>query len=238
MYSSISIKIFLILAALFCQSCGFWQSKSDATAPQPAPYVVEELKSQIPFSTKEPETFQTEIVLLAEGLEEKTFFARSGVNRLTIFDFQTESETSVLHLGAGSQSFIIARQRKIYAENEGANAGMQNATFEESLTAEWLNQKMDAKFERLEAENNLIKYRGILDESKNSETIIFVDEKIGLPVRQEFYFAQGEQRNLTATMELRNFNLQPDAKLFEVPADYRKLTAKEFRETLRRERTK
>jgi hypothetical protein len=237
MYSSISIKIFLVLAALFCQSCGFWQSKSDATA-SPTPFVVEELKSAIPFSTKEPEAFQSEIVLLAEGLEEKTFLARSGANRLIIFDFQTESETSVLHLGAGNQSFLIAPRRKIYAENERENAGIQNATLEESLTAEWLNQKMDAKFERLGSENNLIKYRVILDESKNSEIIIFVDEKIGLPLRQEFYSVQGEQRNLTAAIELRNFNLQSDAKLFEVPTDYRKLTAKEFRETLRRELTK
>jgi len=237
MFSSNRIKIFLVFAALFGQSCAFWQGKSDATASQPAPFVAEELKSRSPFSTKEPETFQAEIVLLAEGFEEKTFLAKSGANRLIVFDFQTESETSVLHLGA-NQSFLIAPRRKIYAETQSETA-RTHTPFEESSTAEWLNQKKDAKFERLGAENNLTKYRVSLDESKNSEIIIYVDEQIGLPVRQEFYTVQGEQKNLTAAMELRNFSLQPDAKLFEVPKDYRKLTAKEFRETFQRgERTK
>ena len=236
MFSSNSIKIFLVLAALSCQSCGFWQGKTDATA-SPAPFVVEELKSAIPFSTKEPESFQAEIVLLTEGFEEKTFVAKNGASRLIIFDFQTESETSVLHPGDG-QSFLVAPRRKIYAENSRENAEAKTRTLDESLTAEWLNQKRDAKFESLGAENNLTKYRVNLDESKNSEIIIYVDEKIGLPVRQEFYSAQGERKSLTATVELRNFSLQPDANFFQLPKDYRKLTVKEFRETLRRERVK
>ena len=236
MFSSNRIKIFLVFAVLFCQSCRFWQGKTDATA-HPATFVAEDVKSAIPFSNKEPDAFQAEIILTIEGSEEKTFIAKSGANRLFIFDFQTDSETSVLHLGA-NQSFIIAPRRKIYAENQRENFEIKSRTLDESLVAEWLNQKKDATFERLGAENNLTKYRVNLDESKNSEIIIYVDEKIGLPVRQEFYNVSGEQRNLTAAMELRNFSLQPDAKNFEVPTDYRKLTAKEFREMQRRERIK
>ena len=236
MFSSNPIKISLVLAALFIQSCGFWQGKTDATA-EPEPFVAEELKSAIPFSNKEPETFQTEIVLTAEGLEEKTFIARSGARRLIVFNFQSESETSVLQPGDG-RSFLINARRKIYAENIRGTFEATSRMPDESLTAEWLNQKKSQAFERLGAENNLMKYRVNLDESTNSEIIIYADEQIGLPVRQEFYSGEGGQKKLTATMELKNFSLQPDAKFFEVPTDYRKLTAKEFRETLGREQIK
>lgn len=236
MFSSNRLKIFLVFVLLLCQSCGFWRSKTDVNA-SPAAFVPEELKSAIPFSNKEPGAFQTEIVLTADGFEEKTFLAKSGASRLVVFDFQTASETGVLHL-SDNQSFLVAPSRKIYAETEKENFAASDQTLDESLTAEWLNKKPDAKFERLAAQNDLTKYRVNLDDAVNSEIIIFVDEKIGLPVRQEFYSGDGEQKTLTATIELKNFSLQTDANFFRVPTDYRKMTAQEFRETMRRERLK
>jgi hypothetical protein len=106
------------------------------------------------------------------------------------------------------------------------------------FTAEWLNQKTNAKFETLSPENNLARYRVNLDETKTSEIIVFVDAQIGLPVKQEFYSIRDGQRILTSTVELRNFNSAADAKFFEVPKDYRKVSSKEFYEITRREQTK
>jgi hypothetical protein len=214
---------------LFCQACSFWRGQTD---PTPAPFAAEEIKSAIPFSTKEPNVYQTEIVVTANGVKDVTFTARNETNRLTVYNFQTESETAVLELGA-NQTFLMAARRKIYAEKE--HGGVETADF---LTAELLNQNTDARFETLGAENNLVKYRVKLDESQNSEVIIFVDEKIGLPVKQEFYSVRDEQRILTSTVELRNFNFSADAKFFEVPKDYRKVSSKEFYEITRREETK
>jgi hypothetical protein len=231
MFSSNSIRIFLVLALLSCQACGFWRGQTGAT-PSPTPFVAEEIKSAIPFSTKEPNVYQTEIVVTANGVEDVTFTARNEMKRLIIFNFRTEAETGVLELGA-NQSFLIAPNRKIYAEKE-YGGGVETADF---LTAELLNQKKDARFETLGAENSLARYRVNLDDAQSSEIIISVDEKIGLPVKQEFY-SIGEQKILTYAVELKNFSLKADAMFFEIPKDYRKVSAKEFWEIMRRKQTK
>ena len=229
MFSSNLLKIIFLSVVLFAPACSFFQSKPDADAPQPTPFVAEELKSAIPFSTKEPNIYQTEIVVTANQVEDKFFTARNGENRLAIYNYQTKSEISVLQIG-DDRTFTIAPNRKIYAEKE---TGVKGETADDFFTAEWLNQKTDAKFETLSPENNLARYRVNLDGAANSEIIIYVDAQIGLPVKQEFYSLKDEQRILTITMELRNFNAQTDAKFFEVPKDYRKVSSKEFYETTR-----
>jgi len=237
MFSSNLIKIFLVFALLSCQACSSCQSKTDATV-SPTPPVVEELKSEIPFSTKEPVAFQAEIVVAAkDNLEDKTFIAKNGANRFIAFDFQGKTEFALLQLGE-NQSFLIAPSQKIYAENQSETTGAKSETLNDLLTAGWLNQKADAKFEHHSTENNLVKYLVSLDETKKSEIIISVDENIGLPVRQEFYSISNEQKTLTLTVELKNFSLQTEAKFFEVPKDYKKVSLKEFREILRRLRAK
>lgn len=237
MFSSNLFKILLVGSLLFCQSCSYWRGKTEAT-PAPAPFVAEELKSEIPFSTKEPDVYQTEIVVTGEnGLEEKTFAAKSGANRLLTLDFQGKSEVAFLQSGE-NQSFIIARRQKIYAENKYENIAAKSDPLKDFLTVELINRAADAKFETRGAENNLVKYRVNLEDAKNSEMIIYVDEKIGLPVKQEFYSIVGEQKILTLTVELKNFSLAADASIFAVPKDYRRVSPNEFWEILQRERIK
>lgn len=232
-----SIKIFFVCCLLLCQSCAFWQSKTEAPT-LPAPLSAEELKSEIPFSTKEPERFQTEIVIrVAGGAEEKFFAAKNETNRLIVFDYQENDETAVLQTGE-NQKISIAHSRKIYAESQPGGTDSQSDSLIDFLTADLLNRKRAANFEALGAENNLAKYRVRLDGAQKSEIIIYVDEKIGLPVKQEFYSADGEQKKLTLTVELKNFSLQPETSVFELPKDYRKVSLKEFFEIVRRERAK
>lgn len=231
MFSFKILKIFL-LAALFASACRFWQAKTDV-APTATPIAVEAFKSRIPFDTKEPETFQAEIVVAANGVENVIFTARSGANRLTIYDFQTASETAVLQTGAGG-AFLINRRRQIYAENEAANGDGADEIFP---VAELLNQKENAVYEQIADENDSAKFLVRLDDSPNSEIVITVDKKINLPVRQEFFSVAGERKSLTATTELRNFTAQVDARNFEIPADYKKVSLKEF-ETARRDENK
>ena len=233
MFTSNPLKIIFFSGLLFASACSFFQSKTDAEK-SPAPFVAEELKSAIPFTTKEPGAYQTEIIVMANNAEDKTFAARDKENRLMIFNYQTESEIAVLQLSDG-QVFTIAPQRKIYTQEA---TGVKSETENDFFTAEWLNQKTNAKFETLPPENNLARYLVNLDETKTSEIIVFVDAQIGLPVKQEFYSVRDEQRILTSTVELRNFNFSADAKFFEVPKDYRKVSSKEFYEITRREETK
>jgi outer membrane lipoprotein-sorting protein len=84
----------------------------------------------------------------------------------------------------------------------------------------------------------LTKYRAHLADApnSNSETFIYVDENLKIPVRQEFYKTNGEQKILVFSMELRNFKLEAADELFELPKDYRKVSPNEFQKTIRQEK--
>lgn len=223
------LKIFL-LAALCASACRFWQPNNGAT-PTPTPVNVEEIKSRIPFNTKEPEIFQTEIVTNANNAENKIFAARNGANQLTIYDYQTASETASLQLGG--VNYLIARHRKIYTENQTtADDGGSDELFS---VAGLLNQRETAAFELLSDETDSAKYRITLDASKISEIIVTVDKKINLPVKQEFFSINGEQKTLMTTTELKNFSLQTDGQNFELPKDFKKVSPAEFYKIVRTE---
>lgn len=228
-FDFIKILLFLVIVSSFSSSCRVPQ-KSEADTPAPTPFVAEELKSEIPFATKEPEVFQTEIVVLTDGQERKNFVARNGVNRRFDFNFGAKNQVSVLQI---DKNYLILPDKSIYAENPvGENTfGTEGQT--DFLTAKWLYEKTEAIFERLETEGNLTKYRVRLKTGDLSESIIYVDQALGFPVRQEFYSIGGGQKILRYTVELRNLKLQADDDLFLIPKNFRRVTAAEFRKALR-----
>jgi hypothetical protein len=242
MFKSSAGKIFFGFLLLFNSACSLWQNNQNAT-PNPTPFVPTEIKSEIPFSTREPDVYQAEIINRTfvggnENTNRKIFVARKGESRLTIFNQGEKRETAILNSSAGA-AFSLYHSRKIYTENL-ANSDSLIQGGNDFLTTEWLNQKTSAAFENLGAENGLSKFRVKLGdaETTNSEILIFVDENIKLPVRQEFYSVTGEQRTLVSSVELKNFKSEADEKLFEMPKDYRKVSAKEFQEIIWQERNK
>jgi outer membrane lipoprotein-sorting protein len=236
-----SIKFFVGFAVIFASSCGFWQgAENQNTNVSPAPLLTaEESKSAIPFSTKEPDVYQTEIVLTnyagGEKSERKIFTARRGEKIRCDY----ENKISFLQIGEG-QRFSIHNDKKIYAENQAIPgvAGETSNPTKDFLTVEWLNEKRGAMFENLGTENNLTKYLVRLEDALNaaSETLIFVDENLKIPVRQEFYTTGGEQKILVFSMKLENLKLDADDKLFELPKDFRKVSRNEFQKTIRLEK--
>jgi outer membrane lipoprotein-sorting protein len=232
MFSSNLTKFFASFALIFSlfSGCRFWQKTSDANSSQQAPEVSGDLKSAIPFSTKEPEQFQAEIVVTANETERKTFVARNGANRR--YDFNAGAKNQVTNLQT-DKNYLISPERKIYAETIAAQ-NVSADDWENFLTTEWLNENHEVSFEKLETVDNLTKYRVRLGAgAAASEMMILVDEQIGLPVKQEFYAVSGEQKILTYAVELKNLKLKTDDNLFAVPTDFRRVSAEEFRKILR-----
>ncbi len=237
MFSPNSIKFFFPLAVVlsFSSSCGWWKTKGEAP-PQPPLFAAEELETGIPFSTAEPENFQAEFVVTANNRESRTFFARDGDRRRYDYNFGAKNQLTVLQID-GNRSYLIVPAKKIYAENFRAeNAGAPPPTdVDEFLTAQWLNRKADALFTNLGAENGFRKFAVRLNDEESAETIVFVDEKINLPIRQEFYSGVGERKALTFTFETRNFKTPIADFLFEIPKDYKKVSPEKLKAAMREE---
>lgn len=234
MFSSNQFKSLLFFALLGFQACSFWQSKTEAPPP---PFSSEEFVGDVPFSTKEPDVYQAEVVLTnyadGEKSERKTIIARRGEK----LRYEYESNISFLQLSAG-RKILIHTGKKIYVESaEGGNLlTASGEDLQSFLSSKWISERADARFERLGAENNLTKYRIVLADSELSETLIYVDENFKIPVRQEFYSIGGEQKNLVFSIELRNLKLEADEKSFELPKDYKKVSMEEFQKTIWREK--
>lgn len=235
-----SIKIVAVFALLFASSCSLWRSRENQNADvSPAPFVAEELKSLVPFESKEPDVYQTEIVLTnyanGEKSERRGFTARNGEKLRCDY----ENDVSFLQ-SSENDRFLIHRGKKVYAESElktGTASGTTD-TPKDFLTVEWLNGKRGAKFENLGAENGLTKFRVSLEDAPNnvSETLIYIDENLKIPVRQEFYSGSDGQKLLVFSMELQNLKLEADDKLFGLPKDFRKISTNEFQKIIRQEK--
>ncbi len=217
-----------VLLLLSCAGCRFFQTANSDT---PKPFTLEEIKSDIPFSTKEPEVFQAEIVITANGVENKKFIARNGNSRRFDYNLGAKNQVSVVQ---NDKIYTILADKKIYTETAlGANFPAQN-----DWTSEWLNAKTDAEFTKIGTENNLTQYRVSFGDTAKSEMLIFVDENLQFPVKQEFYSLENGQRTLTMTIELKNFKPEAADDLFIASKDFKKVSAEEFRKILQSEEYK
>ena len=233
MRSSNSAKVLLVFLCtlMLFPACRLWQKAESET---PSPFVAEELKTDVPFSTTEPENFQAEFVVTVNAQEDKILLARAGSRQFLTYNLGKNNQFSIMRTADGKNLQVVTG-KKIYVENPGNSPGQPGDNPFDFLTAEWLSQKTAAKFERLGAENGLTKYRAVLGETGKSEVEIWVDEKIGLPVKQEFYSLGGDGKTLNLTFEMKNFTSQVNENLFEIPKDFRKVTIEEFRRILHSE---
>ncbi len=226
MISSKSLKFFLLFTLVFCSSCQYLQNSANSNSSSNQT-IISDKNGDTAFLTKEPETYQAEIIEKTDDNEIiKTFIARSKERFLIKTD-----DIGTLKLTA-NKSFLINFAKKIYFENDVKNIitnETSGETLQDFLTTEWLNQKTDAKFENIGVENGLTKFIAKFDAS---ETIIFIDENVKLPIRQEFYSVEGEQRNLTYSLEIQNLKLIIDETMFEIPKDFRKVSNEEFQKYL------
>jgi outer membrane lipoprotein-sorting protein len=101
----------------------------------------------------------------------------------------------------------------------------------------------EAKFQKIGAETingkQLTKYLvdfGAVRQSENAktETAVWIDENLGLPVRTEITAIVDQKPNgAKSVTELRDFKSEPDVAVFTVPADYRRVSVKEIQEIVK-----
>ncbi|HJU53594.1 MAG TPA: hypothetical protein VJ715_03445 [Pyrinomonadaceae bacterium] len=231
--------LLLLTLALAAASCKRSEVSGDtnqnsATAP-PASGAA---SSVPPFATKEPERYQATRVVTssgdASGRESRTLIARDGDRRREDYDAGAGERVAYLQLPEGSYALLPAK--KLYAElktETGGDRSAHAARVPPDFSPEKLlnEARPETLYERLGEENlngrATVKYRVTVRSQKNgpvaSESLVWVDETLGMPVKTETTSAGSK-----VTMELRDIKETIDAGLLEVPADYKRVAPAEL----------
>jgi outer membrane lipoprotein-sorting protein len=220
------LPLVLFLSLTACKS----QTDPAHTDNAPSETIV---SSTPPFKTKEPERYRaTRIVTITspsgETIVTKTSIARDGDLR------RHESETNskvIAYLDLPEGRFILLPDEKVYAV---AEAGVATIEGDEITPDRLLHTDTEStSYQKLGSEviggRNSTKYRVVVNSSTagnvpRSETLIWIDEALNMPIRSEMKSTHGS----LVTAELTDISLDVDKRVFQVPDGYEKVTFTEF----------
>jgi len=225
------LLLFVLFLCLFaCKS----QSDRAHTENAPSATIV---ASTPPFQTKEPERYRaTRIVTITSPSGEvtvtKTSIARDGDLR------RHESKINsklFAYLDLPEGELVLLPDEKVYAM---AEAGFATTEGDEITPDRLLHTGTEStSYQKLGSEvtggRNSTKYRVVVNSSNGgnvprSETLIWIDEALNMPIRSEMKSSEGT----LITAELTDISLDVDKRVFQVPDGYEKVTFAEFRKRL------
>jgi hypothetical protein len=144
-----------------------------------------------------------------------SLLARDGVKRRIDYDPGTDEHRAVL---ITDKEYLLYFKRKRYEERDLTGSGASG----DGLLSHLLHVRDFTEFEQMRRDGSVVQFRASINESNASEVIVFFDEAIGLPVKQEFYSVEGDKRTLRYSVELRDFKKEVEPGVFEIPAGFRK----------------
>ncbi|MGQ0541697.1 MAG: hypothetical protein ACT4O9_07595 [Blastocatellia bacterium] len=225
--------LLLIVVSFVLYGCGWRQNNENTAIP-----VIAEPKSNIPFSSKEPDVFQADIIRSTDTEADVSFYARKGTKWRYDFFVTEERRFSKLH---ADRNYSINHQARVYAEEPADGVVSTPSVFLRDLTQSLLHKREYAKFEEISREGNIRKYRVQIGDPPMGEAIIYFDESLGMIVKQEFN-ETGAQANSAVEprfkFELSNVSLEVHDSVFEIPKGFRKVTWNEFRRSQENDRKK
>ncbi len=231
MFLSNPRKYFLLIGfcTLIFQGCGSSQTSENKEVP-----FTNETKSKFPFSTREPETFQGDLVMSNGKDEDHWFVARKGDKwRYDIFR-GAERWMSQLKL---DKLYYVDHQKKVYWEMPDSGKPSGDPGYFSDLTRNFFRGEEHREFDEIGRENGLIKYRVRETDQSAGEILIYIDSASGIMVKQEFT-AKKSDNNLEPPMsyvyEIRNLKTNVDDSVFDIPLGYKKIPAAENPKPLKR----
>jgi hypothetical protein len=166
--------------------------------------------------------------------------ARDGDKRRVDYELIPGSRMSDLQTPAGH--FMLLHSKKLYAEVKPGAAGDLTAAAR-NLPSDFSPEKLinetnpGANYEKLGTETlngrTVTKYR-VTTTGKGegrgltTETLVWIDESLGMPVKSETVSTGEQARGSKVTMELRDIKQEVDQSLFELPKDYKKVSSEEI----------
>lgn len=200
-----------------------------------------------PFSTREPERYQWTRVITGVSMVDKTgggapavsqavFMARDLDKRREDYEILKGVKLTVLRLPEGSYTLYPAK--KIYAEMNGEGGASRDARRDvpPDFSADKLvnASRVGARYEKLGTEElsgrTTTKYRVTTrgQGGEAVETIIWVDESLGMPIKSESTSKSETTGESKYTVEYKDIKLETDPSLFVLPKDYKKVSQEEI----------
>lgn len=195
-----------------------------------------------PFSTREPETYTaTRILTFSESWSGSDPSRRERTTRVLIAkdrekrreEFFDATSNAVVYLEIAAGRFLLLPASAVYADLKDTDndfSGLSLANGSPELSADLLINEgwSGSKYQKLDAQKlegrMTIRYRvtPVNTTTEQSETFLWVDESLGMPIRSETSFTDGVHTSRTL-IELKDIKLSVDSKLFELPSNYQKV---------------
>lgn len=224
MFLSNPRKYFLLIGffALILQSCG-----SSQTSDSNGVSLTAESKSKFPFSTREPDVFQGDLVMTNGKTQDHWFVARKGEKwRHDIFR-GTERWISQIR---SDKLYSVDHSKKVYWEMSGQGNSSGDGGNLNDPARNFFRGEEHREFDEVARENGVIKYKVRETDQTAGETLIYIDAASGIMVKQEFTAKKRQDEAeppMSFVYEVRNLKMEVDDGVFDIPPGYKKIAALE-----------
>ena len=225
-------KALICLVALLVVASCRGQNNSPATDKAPSDTVV---SATPPFKTKEPERYRATRTMTTVSADGKTNVIRHTIAKdgeLRRFDAEFV-DLKTIYINLPEAKLLLLPDQKVYSDL--AEGLPQGSSYEDESSPERLlhTDTGNSSYQKLGTESisgrNTEKYRVVVNEVNagnvsSSETLIWIDEALGMPIRSETKSSDGSR----STMELSDITTEVDKNLFQIPNDYKKISVAEM----------
>lgn len=200
--------LLVIVFTLAMQAC--WWSQTNANKEVS---LTGESSSEFPFSVKEPEAYQADVIVTSGGTETRWSIARNGEKWR--YDIYSGTAMTVSQIRSDKLFYIDHRKKAYWEISEKPSSGEIS-----DIARSFFRGYEHNDFDETGREGNIIKYKVRPIDKRPGSILISIDTTSGMMVRQEFLAADG---GVQYVYELRNLNLSVDDSTFAIPPDYRKV---------------
>jgi hypothetical protein len=196
------------------------------------------VSSTPPFQTKEPKRYQAVRTISftdpSGNVVTRTAEIAKSDNLRLEKGKSGDSDVVLLELDRGR--FLLLPETKTFAEVTESDPGVVT-DFENSPERLLHPGSLTTTYQKLGPDSvsgrSATKYRVVVNNSlggnvTSSETLIWIDDSIGMPIRSETVSSDGNRM----LMELSKITLEVDNTLFRIPEEYRKVTATDLHNRL------
>ena len=200
--------LLLIAFTLVIQACGSSQTNENKEVS-----LTGESSSEFPFTVKEPDVYQTDVVVTAGGVETRWTVARNSEKWR--YDIYAGAAMSVSQIRSDKLYYIDHRKKTYWEMSEKPGTGEIS-----DIARSFFRGYEHNDFDETGREGNIIKYKVRPIDKRPRSILISIDTASGMMVKQEFLAADG---GVQYVYELRNLKLSVDDSTFAMPPDYRKV---------------